>query len=40
MIVVASYTYARSKLSSVSLIAVFGLVLSSAVPTLLDSATY
>ena len=35
----ASYRYARSKLINVSLIAVFGLVLFSAVPTFLDSAT-
>lgn len=35
----ASYKYARSKLRNVSLIAVFGLVLFSAVPTLLDSTT-
>lgn len=38
IIVVASYKYARSKLRNVLLIAVFGLVLLSAVPTLLDSA--
>ena len=35
----ASYRYTRSKLINVSLIAVFGLVLFSAVPTFLDSAT-
>lgn len=35
----AYYRYARSKLINVSLIAVFGLVLFSAVPTFLDSAT-
>ena len=35
----ASYRYTRSELINVSLIAVFGLVLFSAVPTFLDSAT-
>jgi hypothetical protein len=36
---VAYYRYIRSKLINVSLIAVFGLVLFSAVPTFLDSVT-
>jgi PQQ-dependent dehydrogenase (s-GDH family) len=36
---VASYKYARSKLRNISLIAVFGVVLFSVVPTFLDSTT-
>lgn len=35
----ASYKYARSKLRNISLIAVFGVVLFSVVPTFLDSTT-
>jgi len=39
IIIVVSYKGARSKLRNVSLIAVFGLVLFSAVPRSLDSAS-
>lgn len=39
IIVVSYYKYARSKLRNALLIAVFGLILLSVIPTLLDCAT-